>query len=204
MEKTPTHKAVEIIENKLFWISDDAPPKSQSAKALYFCVDENLVYIPFYKDFGPLNLAYVHIFCSELNSIVANSKYKKSKIYHYTSKNYAKRANAAFLMGCYLILFHQKTAEESWKFFKNVEPAFKPFVHATQGQSDYQCTILECLQGFELGIQLGWYDKDKFDSKTYLEKERVENGDMNWIVPDMFLAFSSPSAAKYDEDGVYF
>ena len=56
----------------------------------------------------------------------------------------------------------------------------------------------------KLGIQLGWYDKDKFDSKTYLEKERVENGDMNWIVPDMFLAFSSPSAAKYDEDGVYF
>lgn len=37
--------------------------------------------------------------------------------------------------------------------------------------------------------------------KEYEEYERVDNGDMNWIIPNKFLAFSSPSATPYDSDG---
>lgn len=32
--------------------------------------------------------------------------------------------------------------------------------------------------------------------------ERVENGDLNWIVPDKFIAFSTPSDSHTDKYGV--
>jgi cell division cycle 14 len=51
-------------------------------------------------------------------------------------------------------------------------------------------------------MKLGWYNPETFKVKEYEEYERVDNGDMNWIIPGKFLAFSSPSAAPYDADGV--
>ena len=40
-----------------------------------------------------------------------------------------------------------------------------------------------------------------FDLYSYDFYERVENGDMNWIIPDRFLAFSGPSPTPKDPDG---
>jgi cell division cycle 14 len=50
-------------------------------------------------------------------------------------------------------------------------------------------------------MKLGWYNPTTFKVKEYEEYERVENGDMNWIIPGKFLAFSSPSASPYDREG---
>jgi len=44
-------------------------------------------------------------------------------------------------------------------------------------------------------------DYDTFDVEEYLKLEKVENGDMNWIVPGKFLAFSSPSSRRITSDG---
>lgn len=43
-----------------------------------------------------------------------DSQYKNFKIYHYTSLNYDKQANAAFLMGAFMIIVLKKSAEEAW------------------------------------------------------------------------------------------
>jgi cell division cycle 14 len=51
-------------------------------------------------------------------------------------------------------------------------------------------------------MKLGWYNPKTFNYKEYEEFEKVDNGDMNWIIPGKFLAFSSPSPQKYDEEGV--
>ena len=53
----------------------------------------------------------------------------------------------------------------------------------------------------EYGIKLGWYDPSSFKVKEYEEYERVDNGDMNWIIPGKFLAFSSPSSQPHDSEG---
>lgn len=105
-------------------------------------------------------------------------------------------------MGAYLIICKKQTAEEAWSFFANVEPKFKPYRDAIYGSCSYECTILDCLRGLEYGIKLGWYNPSTFKVKEYEEFERVDNGDMNWIIPGKFLAFSSPSPAQYDSDGV--
>lgn len=39
---------------------------------------------------------------------------------------------------------------------------------------------------------MGWYDANKFDLAEYQHYEQVENGDLNWIIPKKFVAFSTP------------
>ena len=57
------------------------------------------------------------------------------------------------------------------------------------------------LIGLQYAIELGWYNSKTFKVKEYEEYEKVDKGDMNWIIPGIFLAFSSPSAKEYDEEG---
>lgn len=108
-----TNAPVEIISGRLYWISDKNPPKSKH-HAFYFCIDNDLVYEPFFADFGPLDLGKVHLFCKELEKLMNDSNYTNYKIYHYTSLDYAKQSNAAFLMGAYMIIVLKKSAEEAW------------------------------------------------------------------------------------------
>lgn len=56
---------------------------------------------PFFADFGPLNLGMTYKFCTELKKLLDNELYSKYKVYHYTSLDQAKRANAAYLMGAF-------------------------------------------------------------------------------------------------------
>ena len=54
---------------KLFWVSDVKPPQN-IVKAFFFNIDSDLKYMPFNKDFGPLNLAMVHRYCRELTKLL--------------------------------------------------------------------------------------------------------------------------------------
>uniref|UniRef100_A0A8C9XEP8 protein-tyrosine-phosphatase n=1 Tax=Sander lucioperca TaxID=283035 RepID=A0A8C9XEP8_SANLU len=53
----------------------------------------------------------------------------------------------------------------------------------------------------EEALQHGFFDFENFDVEEYEHYERVENGDMNWIVPGKILAFSSPHAHSKIENG---
>ena len=50
-------------------MSSDNPPTS-SKQAFYFCVDKDLVYTPFFYDFGPLNIGQIHEFGINLNKLL--------------------------------------------------------------------------------------------------------------------------------------
>ena len=41
-------------------------------------------------------------------------------------------------------------------------------------------------------IVLGWYDYNNFNVQEYQHYEKVENGDLNWIIPNKFMAFMGP------------
>lgn len=51
--------------DKLYWISDQKPPQNY-ASSFFFNIDNDLTYMPFNQDFGPLNLAMVHRYTREL------------------------------------------------------------------------------------------------------------------------------------------
>lgn len=101
-EKNTKNKQIEIIKDRLYWISASKPPRADN-NSLYFCIDEEIKYIPFFSDYGPVHLAHTYRFVTELKKLLANTIYKSFPIYHYTSLDQAKRANAAYLMGAFQV-----------------------------------------------------------------------------------------------------
>lgn len=47
-------------------------------------------------------------------------------------------------------------------------------------------------------MKLEWFNFKTFNVTEYDHYEKVENGDLNWIIPKKFVAFSSPSGKKKD------
>lgn len=193
-------QAIEIIPDKLYWISDKGTPINKS-NSFFFNVDHDLVYEPFFFDFGPVDIAKTCRFVTEVTHLLKCSQFADSKLYHHTSMDTAKRANAAFLMGAFQVIVLHRTAEEAWKPFNNIKPALPAFRDAYNGECDYKCTILDCLKGLEYAINLGWFNIRTFDLKSYEHYEKVEKGDLTWIIPGKLLAFSSPSNTSRDSDG---
>jgi cell division cycle 14 len=68
--------------------------------------------------------------------------------------------------------------------------------------SDDKIQILDCLRGLHYASRLGWFDFRKFDITEYEHYEKIENGDLNWIIPGRLLAFSSPYDSGKDDSGV--
>jgi len=76
-----------------------------------------------------------------------------------------------------------------------------PFRDALRTPPTFHLTIMDCLVGLEHGIRNCWFDYENFNVETSEHFEKVENGDMNWIIPEKFLAFAEPCATEIDEDG---
>jgi len=53
----------------------------------------------------------------------------------------------------------------------------------------------------EYAIKLKWFDIKSFNLRDYEFYEKVENGDLNWIIPGKFIAFSGPADKPKDPDG---
>lgn len=193
-------EAIEVIPDRLFWVSLHSVPKS-TGKLHYFSIDTRLVYEPFLADFGPLNLAMTFRYCKMMEAMLKDPTLSDKKIVHYCSNDPGKRANAAFLICAYQVIAQRKPAEVAFDPFCAVYPPFLPFRDATRGPCTFHCTILDCLRGLETSIALGWFDWSKFDVESYEFHQEVENGDMNWIIPDRFLAFAGPCSTSTDADG---
>ncbi|XP_075616165.1 dual specificity protein phosphatase CDC14A isoform X4 [Balearica regulorum gibbericeps] len=172
--------ASEFVKDRLYFATLRNKPKS-TVNTHYFCTDEELVYENFYGDFGPLNLAMLYRYCCKLNKKLKYFSLSRKKIVYYTSFDQRKRANAAFLIGAYAVIYLKKTPEEAYRtLLSGSNPPYLPFRDASFGNCTYNLTILDCLQGIN---------------------KRVENGDFNWIIPGKFLAFSGPHPKSKLENG---
>ena len=76
---------------------------SLDSSAFFFNIDNDLVYEPFNQDFGPLNLACTHKYIRELVRLLAHPTYKDVKLFHFCSTSFDKQANAAYLMGAFMV-----------------------------------------------------------------------------------------------------
>ncbi|XP_065512096.1 dual specificity protein phosphatase CDC14A isoform X1 [Caloenas nicobarica] len=193
--------ASEFVKDRLYFATLRNKPKS-TVNTHYFCTDEELVYENFYGDFGPLNLAMLYRYCCKLNKKLKYFSLSRKKVVYYTSFDQRKRANAAFLIGAYAVIYLKKTPEEAYRtLLSGSNPPYLPFRDASFGNCTYNLTILDCLQGINKALQHGFFDFKTFDVDEYEHYERVENGDFNWIVPGKFLAFSGPHPKSKLENG---
>ena len=95
-------KIVEVVPNRLYWISDERPPEGL-ANSFYFSVDKELKYQPFFMDYGPFNIAQIMKFVKELHRLLSYEKLSSVRIFHYTSASEATRLNAALVMGAFMV-----------------------------------------------------------------------------------------------------
>uniref|UniRef100_A0A8B9QFJ0 protein-tyrosine-phosphatase n=1 Tax=Apteryx owenii TaxID=8824 RepID=A0A8B9QFJ0_APTOW len=141
-------------------------------------------------------------YCCKLNKKLKSFSLSRKKIVYYTSFDQRKRANAAFLIGAYAVIYLKRTPEEAYRtLLSGSNPPYLPFRDASFGNCTYNLTILDCLQGINKALQHGFFDFKTFDVDEYEHYERVENGDFNWIIPGKFLAFSGPHPKSKLENG---
>lgn len=49
-------------------------------------------------------------------------------------------------------------------------------------------------------MKLNWISYKSFNLKDYEFYEKLENGDLNWIIPNKIIAFSSPHSVSQNKD----
>lgn len=193
----------EIIKGRLYFATYWATAKPKCAgKNHFFSVDEELVYQGFYADFGPLNLAMLFRYCVKLRKKLTSFSLAKKKIIHYTSSDAKKRVNGAFLMGSFMIIYLRRTAEQAYHSL--CANSYEPYLHfrdASVGQSTYDLSLQNCLRAVEKALQCKFLNFKTFDPEEYEYYARVENGDLNWIVPNKFIAFFGPYSKSKIENG---
>ena len=95
-------------------------------------------------------------------------------------------------MAAFMVVILKINADDAFAKFEKYHCLLKPFRDASKGECYYKCTVLHCLRGLEFGVKQGWYSFKNFNLKEYEYYEKVENGDLNWIIPGKFVAFMGP------------
>lgn len=69
----------------------------------------------------------------------------------------------------------------------------RPFNDASIYGSYYKITLLDCFWAVKKAFHFGFFNFSDFDDQNYDLYNQLQNGDINWILPNKFLAFISPS-----------
>ena len=98
------------------------------------------------------------------------------------------------------------TPEEAFKHVTCIDGVDAPnayigFKHAGFGPSSYQLHLIDCLKGVDAALRHKFLDFKNFNLREYNHYDKVQNGDLNWIIPGKFMAFSGPHAQDFIEDG---
>ncbi|XP_028450154.1 dual specificity protein phosphatase CDC14AB-like [Perca flavescens] len=147
-------------------------------------------------------MAMLYRYCCKVNKKLKSFTLSRKRLVHYTSHDQKKRANGALLIGAYAVIYLKRSPEEAYRtLISGNNTSYLPFRDAAAGECSFNLTVLDCLQGIRKALQHGFFDFENFDVEEYEHYERVENGDMNWIIPGKILAFSSPHAHSKIENG---
>jgi cell division cycle 14 len=166
---------------------------ADTATEHFFSTDETLVYERFFADFGPLNLGMLYQYCALVRGKL--EKEKERRVIHVCSTHEHMRANAAYLIGSYMIIFENKTPEEAYLPFVG-SPQLIHFRDAAFTICTYNLTVLDCLRGVSRAKASNFLNNfASFPIEEYQRDEKIENGDFNWIMPGKLMAFSGPLAA---------
>lgn len=188
------HQNIEIIPNQLLFSISKGPAKqtSQQKESFYFSVDSNpeFQYLPFYYDFGPPSLLQIHKFYNLVNTLI---KSHPKQIIHYLCSTHPNHiANGVLFISSYRMIALQLSPDDAYAPCAHLSSILKPFRDASTMPCLYDLTVISCLRGLHHAMYLGWFDVNTFRSDEWNKNEQVQNGDMNWIIPNKMLAFATP------------
>ncbi|KAJ7122787.1 phosphatases II [Mycena epipterygia] len=166
-----------------------AASADETATYYYFTIDDQLLYLSFFQDWGPLNIAMVYKACILIHELLEDKDLAPHRLVLYSSDDPKRKANAALLLALFIMIVQRRAPWEA--FHPIAELEFMPFRDAGRGPSDFSLNIQDCLWGIWKAMQHGLCDMNEFSVDDYEYYEKVENGDWNWITPN-FIAFASP------------
>ncbi|CAG9467399.1 unnamed protein product [Pedinophyceae sp. YPF-701] len=198
--------AIAVIPNKYYFgvvhSLDSVQRSSVVARGdLVYCIDHDLLYEPFFGDFGPLNMGLSYRFCERTQNLMEEADRRGKRLYLVAQAAPNFKANATVLVGIYLIMICGWAADEAYEVLKVLRP-FASFRDASCGPSTFPLTPQDCLKGMQRARDTGLVrftplgDPTAFDILEYEHYEQVEKGDLNWIVPGKLLAFGGPQAKR--------
>ncbi|KAJ7087191.1 phosphoprotein phosphatase [Mycena belliarum] len=166
-----------------------AASADETATYYYFTIDDQLLYLSFFQDWGPLNIAMVYKACILIHELLEDKDLAPHRLVLYSSDDPKRKANAALLLALFIMIVQRRAPWEAFHPISELE--FMPFRDAGRGPSDFNLNIQDCLWGIWKAMQHGLCDMNEFSVDDYEYYEKVENGDWNWITPN-FIAFASP------------
>uniref|UniRef100_A0A0C9R841 protein-tyrosine-phosphatase n=1 Tax=Fopius arisanus TaxID=64838 RepID=A0A0C9R841_9HYME len=188
----------ELVKNKFYFatlLPGKREPKATS-DIYFFSIDDELIYNNFYNDFGPLNLACLYKYCWKVNHIFNNPRHYQRHIIHYTTDDEEKKTNAAFLVASYAILYLKMSPKQAYRLLitGNNQRQFKNFQDASMGRSPYTIGLQDCLNALYTAATFGLFNFEDFDVSEYEKYQQLKHGDLNWVIPQKFIAFIGPTA----------
>lgn len=185
------HLNIPIIKDRLLFSILKSNPRSSSS-TFYFTVENesDFQYQPFFEDFGPPSLPQLYKFVKYVESLLQE---RKEKILHfYSSTSPAAKSNLSVYISFFRMIHFKYTAKEAFKPLENIAGQLRSFRDASNSKSLFDLTVLDVLKGVQKAIENKWFDFSKFDLEKWIFLQKLENGNMTWIIPGKLLAFSSP------------
>jgi hypothetical protein len=82
----------------------------------------------------------------------------------------------------------------SHRAYIGISPPFITFRDAGFCINTFPLTVLDCARAMRRACSLGHFNYRAFNPTAFHNLAKLQNGDLSWIVPGKFLAFSGPIA----------
>jgi len=196
----PVCKIKHVLHNKLGFVLFDS--EAQTKKAImehrdiyFFSSDLHEEYVPFFQDFGPVNIGVVYQFCKLIRSKISDPRLGSRVCTYYAESDGPRRTNASFLLGAYLVIIQGWSPEDATAVFESMGAGMLVgYRHALNSRSEFRLSVLDCLRGIKKAMESKWFDMESFDLDRYLLLENPAQFDLHQICPK-FVAFRGPDSS---------
>ena len=164
-----------------------------------FRPQNELKYVPYADDFGPLNFSCVAHFIEQLHHELTS--FPSCKIVYCVDPGRREFTNAVFLLGCYMLLKLDMSVEDVIAKFDWLDDYMIEYYRdATLLESDFDLTLEDCWRGLSRGASEGWVVRPRKDTVLwgmvdvgeYAHFDDPLNADLHVVVPGKFVAFRGP------------
>ncbi len=84
------------------------------------------------------------------------------------------------------------TTEQAYGPFIGIEPPFISFRDAGFCINTFSITVLDAAKAIRKAKSLNHVNYKTFSLQTFQSLQKLQNGDVSWIVPGKFIGFSGP------------
>lgn len=184
---------IDILETiSLLLVEGGKKALKRARNTLDIHTDEWFFYPSLRNYHGPNSIIDVLRFRDIVEQAISSGK----RVRVISEQDNLKRVNAVFLIGTYFMISLGWTLARTLKALREVSELMP--LYQTEGEELDPDTISceDCLRGLNEFTQKGLFNATHYDPDDVEFWEDPNNGDMNWIVNGMFLAFAGPDDAS--------